>query len=105
MIAAGLRARLACVDTRVLDASFVGREFDRGLLADLPSSIDPCGENGEFHTCVYAGPMFKEPLDLEPGEVVTREPFVWRDLQLVAESATWGQTRGQTPGLTPTLTP
>ena len=101
MIAAGLRARIACVDTRVLDASFVGREFDRGLLADLPSGIDPCGENGEFHTCVYAGPMFKEPLTLEPGEVVTREPFVWRDLQLVAESATWGLTQGLTPTLTP----
>ncbi len=63
---------------------------------DLPSGIDPCGENGEFHTCVYAGPMFQEPLTLEPGEVVTREPFVWRDLQLVAETAIWGQT----PGLT-----
>ena len=97
MVATGLRARLACVDTRVLDASFVGREFDRSLLDDLPAGIDPCGENGEFHTCVYAGPMFKEPLVLEPGEVVTREPFVWRDLQLVAEPATWGQTWGQTP--------
>src|SRR5688572_8404687 len=83
MIAGGLRARLACVDTRILDGSFVGREFDRGLLADLPASVDPCGENGEFHTCVYAGPMFREPLVLEPGEVVTREPFTWRDLQLV----------------------
>jgi diphthamide synthase (EF-2-diphthine--ammonia ligase) len=101
MIATGLRARLACVDTRVLDASFVGREFDGSLLEDLPAGIDPCGENGEFHTCVYAGPVFREPLVLEPGEVVTREPFVWRDFQLVAETAIWGQTRGQTPGLTP----
>jgi len=101
MIAAGLRARIACVDTRTLDASFVGREFDRGLLADLPPGIDPCGENGEFHTCVYAGPMFSEPLALEPGEVVVREPFVWRDLQLVAESATWGQSSTLTPTLTP----
>ena len=57
-----------------------GREFDRELLADLPPGIDPCGENGEFHTCVYAGPMFRYPLSLEPGETVTREPFVWRDL-------------------------
>ena len=101
MVSGGLRARVACVDTRILDASFVGREFDRILLEDLPSGIDPCGENGEFHTCVYAGPMFQKPLALEPGEVVTREPFVWRDLQLVAEPAIWGQTRGQTPGLTP----
>jgi uncharacterized protein (TIGR00290 family) len=82
MMAAGLRARLACVDTRVLDASFIGREFDRMLLSDLPAGIDPCGENGEFHSCVYAGPMFRHPLTLEAGETVTREPFVWRDLQL-----------------------
>ncbi len=97
MLNSGMRARVACVDTRVLDASFVGREFDRSLLDDLPSGIDPCGENGEFHTCVYAGPMFRKPLTLEPGEVVTREPFVWRDLQLAAEPAIWGQTRGLTP--------
>ena len=101
MLSNGLRARVACVDTRTLDAAFVGREFDRSLLEELPSGVDPCGENGEFHTCVYAGPMFKKPLVLEPGEVVTREPFAWRDLQLVVETATWGQTRGQTPGLTP----
>jgi len=70
-------------------------------LEELPAGVDPCGENGEFHTCVYAGPMFKNPLVLEPGEVVTREPFAWRDLQLVAEPAIWGLTPGQTPG--PTL--
>jgi len=101
MVNRGLRARVACVDTRVLDASFVGREFDQELLEELPPAVDPCGENGEFHTCVYAGPMFQQPLALEPGEVVTREPFVWRDLQLVAEAAIGGQTRGLTPGLTP----
>jgi uncharacterized protein (TIGR00290 family) len=84
MMAGGVRARLACVDTRVLDASFIGREFDRSLLADLPSGIDPCGERGEFHSCVYAGPMFRHPLTLEAGEIVTREPFVWRDLRLVS---------------------
>ena len=80
MIDGGLRARMACVDTRKLDASFVGREWDRALLHDLPPGIDPCGENGEFHTCVYAGPMFSAPLALEPGERVTRDPFAWRDL-------------------------
>jgi uncharacterized protein (TIGR00290 family) len=84
MIAGGLRARLACVDTRVLDASFVGREFDRTLLADLPEGIDPCGENGEFHSCVYAGPMFRTAIRLEPGEIVSRAPFVWRDQQLAS---------------------
>ena len=80
MISAGLRARLSCVDTRVLAAEFAGREFDRDLLRDLPKNVDPCGENGEFHTCVYAGPMFAEPLSIETGETVTRDPFVWRDL-------------------------
>lgn len=80
MIDGGLRARLSCVDTRKLDPGFAGREFDRQLLRDLPPDIDPCGENGEFHTCVYAGPMFRHPLSLEPGETVTREPFVWSDL-------------------------
>jgi uncharacterized protein (TIGR00290 family) len=79
MIASGLRARIACVDTRVLDASFVGREFDAAFLRDLPAHVDPCGENGEFHTCVYAGPMFSAPLVLECGETVTREPFSWMD--------------------------
>ena len=82
MIEKGLRARLSCIDTRVLDARFAGRAFDRSLLADLPAHVDPCGENGEFHTCVSAGPMFANPIDLEPGEVVTREPFVWTDLEL-----------------------
>ena len=79
MMDGGLRARLACVDTRVLDASFTGREFDRALLADLPPGVDPCGENGEFHTCVYDGPMFERPLSLDTGHEVTRPPFAWRD--------------------------
>jgi uncharacterized protein (TIGR00290 family) len=80
MIADGLRARLACVDTRVLPASFVGREFDRELLTDFPAGTDPCGENGEFHTCVYAGPMFQRPLTLKSGETVERDVFVWTEL-------------------------
>jgi uncharacterized protein (TIGR00290 family) len=82
MIAQGLQARISCVDTRVLDATFAGRLFDRSLLNDLPRGVDPCGENGEFHTCVTAGPMFTDALDLEPGAIVTREPFVWADLGL-----------------------
>jgi uncharacterized protein (TIGR00290 family) len=80
MIDGGLRARLACVDTRVLDARFVGREFDEQLLRELPPHIDPCGENGEFHTCVYAGPMFAAPIEIENGRLEHRAPFIWTDL-------------------------
>jgi len=82
MLAGGLQARLVCVDTRVLDASFAGREWDRALLSELPAGVDPCGENGEFHTCVYAGPMFRQPLALDRGEIVTRERFTWADLKV-----------------------
>ena len=99
MVATGLRARIACVDTRTLDASFVGREFDRSLLGDLPPGIDPCGENGEFHTYVYAGPMFREPLVLEPGEIVVREPFVWRDQGLTPVTPVTGVRPPYTPRL------
>jgi uncharacterized protein (TIGR00290 family) len=84
MMAGGLRARLSCVDTRVLDVAFAGRDFDASLLSDLPAGIDPCGENGEFHSCVYAGPMFRRPLTLAPAEVVVREPFAWRELTLAS---------------------
>jgi len=79
MIAGGLRARLTCVDTKQLPASFAGCEFDDALLRDLPPETDPCGERGEFHTCVYAGPMFSEPLHLESGEIVTRDGFAFAD--------------------------
>lgn len=81
MVTAGLGARLTCVDPRVLDRSFAGREFDAALLADLPSSIDPCGERGEFHTFAYRGPMFAAPVDIEPGPIVERDGFVFADLQ------------------------
>jgi uncharacterized protein (TIGR00290 family) len=73
MIAGGLRAALCCVDTTQLDARFAGRDFDESLLADLPASVDPCGENGEFHTCVGDGPMFAHPLALERGDTVLRD--------------------------------
>lgn len=72
-IANGHHAILCCVDTQQLDAAFCGREFDADLLDELPPSCDPCGENGEFHTCVYAGPLWCEPLALERGERVLRE--------------------------------
>jgi diphthamide synthase (EF-2-diphthine--ammonia ligase) len=81
MIAGGLRAKLACVDTKQLPASFAGRDFDEALLGDLPPETDPCGERGEFHTCVYAGPMFTAPLQVGPGEVVNRDGFVFADFQ------------------------
>ncbi|MGA7343475.1 MAG: ATP-binding protein [Terracidiphilus sp.] len=81
MIAGGLRARLSCVDTEQLPAAFAGREFDEDLLHAFPPGIDPCGERGEFHTCVYAGPMFRAPLPLQNGEIVTRERFVFADFE------------------------
>lgn len=81
MMAGGLRARIACVDTKQLPAGFAGREFDEELMGDLPAGIDPCGERGEFHTCVYAGPMFKAPLPLESGEIVDRDGFVFADFR------------------------
>ena len=81
MIGGGLRARLTCVDPRVLDRSFAGREFDARLLADLPAAIDPCGERGEFHSFAYAGPMFASPIPIESGEVVERDGFVFADVR------------------------
>ncbi len=79
MIQGGLRARLACGDTLVLREEFAGREFDHDLLAALPAGIDPCGENGEFHTFVYDGPMFSQPVEFAAGEIVKREQFVFAD--------------------------
>jgi uncharacterized protein (TIGR00290 family) len=81
MISAGLRARVTCVDPNQIAASFAGREFDDALLADLPSSADPCGERGEFHTFTYAGPMFRHPVPIQTGEIVTRDGFVFADLR------------------------
>lgn len=80
MIAGGLRARLTCIDPKKLAPHFAGREFDAALLDELPSSVDPCGERGEFHTFAYAGPMFRQPIALRGGEVVEREGFVFADL-------------------------
>ncbi len=80
MIEGGLRAHLTCVDPRVLSASFAGRAFDASLLRDLPATVDPCGENGEFHTFAWAGPMFGRSVGIAPGEVVERDGFVFADL-------------------------
>ena len=80
MIDAGVEAVLTCVDPKKLSRSFAGRRFDHAFLDELPQGVDPCGENGEFHTCVLAGPMFREPLRAAVGEVVEREGFYFADL-------------------------
>ena len=79
-IDAGFEAVLVCVDPAQLDPSFVGRSFDSSLLADLPASVDPCGENGEFHTFVYAGPIFDRSIEIVLGEAVMRDGFAFQDL-------------------------
>ena len=79
-IVRGFRAILTCVDPKQLDASFAGRDFDSALVDSLPAGVDPCGENGEFHTFVYDGPNFRMPLRLTLGEVVHRDGFVFCDL-------------------------
>jgi uncharacterized protein (TIGR00290 family) len=81
MIAGGLRAKVVCVDAKQLPEPFAGREFDAAFLRDVPGSIDPCGERGEFHTCVYDGPMFTSPVNLAAGEIVHRDGFVYADFQ------------------------
>ncbi|HBM15649.1 MAG TPA: diphthine--ammonia ligase [Lentisphaeria bacterium] len=80
-VESGFKAIISCVDTKVLDSSFAGREYDKKFLSDLPSSVDPCGENGEFHTFAYAGPIFKKQINLKKGEIVLRdERFCFCDL-------------------------
>ncbi len=82
MIASGLRAKITCVDPKALPAEFAGRDFDSEFLADLPSGVDPCGENGEFHSFVYDGPEFRRAMDVSVGEIVERDGFVFADLCL-----------------------
>jgi uncharacterized protein (TIGR00290 family) len=81
MIASGLRAKITCVDPRILPAEFAGRDFDSQFLADLPPHIDPCGENGEFHSFVYDAPGFRRPIPVSVGEIVERDGFVFADLR------------------------
>ena len=80
MLAGGLQAILTCVDPKQLDANFVGRNFDAELLSDLPPSVDPCGERGEFHTLCHAGPMFVRPIPVCVGETVERDGFCFADV-------------------------
>lgn len=77
---AGFRAVIVCVDPRKLDRAFAGREFDHALLDELPDAVDPCGENGEFHTFVYAGPVLAAAIEVTRGEVVERDGFSFCDL-------------------------
>jgi len=81
MLDAGLVAHLACVDSKQLDPGFAGCRWDRQLLGELPPGVDPCGENGEFHTLVTAGPMFAAPIIVTPGETVARDGFVYADFE------------------------
>lgn len=80
MIGAGVRAKVTCVDPSKLAKSFAGRDFDQSFLDALPSGVDPCGENGEFHTFVYESPVFSRPIAIRPGEVVERDGFVFADV-------------------------
>jgi uncharacterized protein (TIGR00290 family) len=80
MIASGLEAHIATVDLKKLRSEFAGRKFDASLLADLPAGVDPCGENGEFHTCVVAGPMFSRRIAVTSGERVERDGYAYCDL-------------------------
>lgn len=91
MIAGGLRAKLVCVDPKKLSSEFAGRDFDEQLLADLPPNVDPCGENGEFHSFVYGGPMFGPEIPVVTGERVERDGFCFCDVlpASAAAQATW----------------
>lgn len=80
MLRGGLHARLTCVDPKQLAREFAGREFDAALLSALPAPADPCGEQGEFHTFCYAGPMFRAPVAICAGEVLERDGFVFADV-------------------------
>lgn len=93
MVGAGVRAHVTCIDPRQLDPAFVGRTFDAAFLADLPAGVDPCGENGEFHTFAYEGPMFERPVPIELGtstesRIVERDGFWFADLTLAQNRLT-----------------
>jgi uncharacterized protein (TIGR00290 family) len=79
-LAAGFEATLVCIDPRALDSSFAGRRYDERLLTELPPGVDPCGENGEFHTFVHGGPIFAESIACKTTEIVERDGFVFCDL-------------------------
>ncbi|MDX2308134.1 MAG: ATP-binding protein [Hyphomicrobium sp.] len=102
MIAGGLDTIIVTVDPSKIDPSFAGRRFDRAFLSDLPAGVDPCGENGEFHTCVVAGPMFAHALPVTIGETVHRDGFVFTDVTLNRPHS--GRVQGATPSREQDLT-
>ncbi|MCI4358204.1 MAG: adenine nucleotide alpha hydrolase [Thermoplasmata archaeon] len=91
ILRAGFDARIVCVDPRRLGAEFAGRHFDEEFLRDLPEGVDPCGENGEFHTCVVDGPIFDRPIPVRAGPVVERDGFVFADLIPTGEGGAEGR--------------
>lgn len=95
----GFAARLVCIDPRAIDESFAGRQFDDALLADLPPQVDPCGENGEFHTFVWDGPIFTRPVRVAAGEIVRRDSFVFADLVLSHKDDRRPASRSGAPAL------
>jgi uncharacterized protein (TIGR00290 family) len=99
MLAGGLEARITCLDPKRLDASLSGRRFDEALLEELPEGVDPCGENGEFHTLAVAGPMFRFPIEVVRGETVGREGFVFTDFLPRDAAKSAGRLAGGTAGL------
>jgi uncharacterized protein (TIGR00290 family) len=86
IVSSGLRAVITCVDPKQLPEQFIGREYNQEFLNDLPQGVDPCGENGEFHSFAYAGPMFQKPLQISLGEVVHRDGFIFIDVIEKADS-------------------
>jgi uncharacterized protein (TIGR00290 family) len=80
MLAGALRSRIVCLDPKKLSPTFAGRDIDASLLTELPPAVDPCGENGEFHTFVYDGPMFTRPIPIQSGETITRDGFLFTDI-------------------------
>jgi diphthamide synthase (EF-2-diphthine--ammonia ligase) len=82
MLAAGVKARIVCVDPKQLPREFAGRDLDEALLSAMPEEVDPCAEQGEFHTVAYAGPMFRRAIPVENGEVVERDGFVFADVKV-----------------------
>jgi len=96
MIAAGVETYLVCVDLKQLPKSFAGRRFDAALLADLPAGVDPCGEKGEFHSCVVAGPMFSRRIEVAVGETVERDGFAYADLIPAAPPSSRARPKAET---------
>jgi uncharacterized protein (TIGR00290 family) len=86
MLRSGIRARIVCIDPKKLPKEFAGRDLDESLLEQFSPEIDPCAENGEFHTCAYAGPMFSKAIAIESGEVVERDGFVFADVKLCRDA-------------------